>query len=31
MLAALLDPLDDEGQAMIWGETARGVYRLRPS
>ena len=31
VLAALLDPLDDEGQAMIWGETARGVYELRPS
>ena len=31
VLAALLDPLDDEDQAMIWGETARGVYKLRPS
>jgi L-fuconolactonase len=27
-LATLLDPLDAADQAMIWGETARRVYRL---
>ena len=30
-LAALLHPLDEEGQAMIWRTTARRVYKLRPS
>ncbi|MEV4516830.1 amidohydrolase family protein [Dactylosporangium sp. NPDC049525] len=31
VLAALLHPLSEEDQAMIWGETARRVYKLRPS
>ncbi len=30
-LAALLHPLDPDGQAMIWRETARSVYKLRPA
>ncbi|WP_327003826.1 amidohydrolase family protein [Dactylosporangium sp. NBC_01737] len=30
-LAALLDPLDETSQAMIWRGTARRVYRLRRS
>jgi predicted TIM-barrel fold metal-dependent hydrolase len=30
-LAALLQPLDEASQALIWRETARRVYRLPPS
>ncbi|MET7422718.1 amidohydrolase family protein [Dactylosporangium sp. NPDC005555] len=30
-LAQLLHPLDAAEQAMIWGDTARRIYRLRPS